>query len=53
VPSGDSAWPSTYSPLSSSLAAKSFMYVTCASISSGDHASIGMSTTSAGAALRR
>lgn len=49
VPSGERAWLSTYSPVSSSRAAKSFMYCTWAEISSGVHLSIGTSLTEAGA----
>lgn len=49
VPSWESAWPSTYSPVPSSRVAKSRMYVMCAEISSGVHRSIGTSLTGAGA----
>ena len=49
VPSGDSAWWSTNSPVSSSSAAKSRIHWTCASTSAGAHWSIGSrSTTGAG-----
>ena len=41
APSADSAWESTYSPVSSSRFAKSFMYCTWASTSSVVHRSIG------------
>ena len=49
APSGDSAWPSTNSPDCRSRVAKSSMYATWASISSGVHRSIGTSFTAAGA----
>src|SRR5690606_2803515 len=49
VPSGASAWLSTYSPVSRSRFAKSSMYCTWAVTSSGAHLSIGTSFTAAGA----
>ena len=49
VPSGDSAWASTYSPVPSSLVAKSRMYWMWASTSAGVQRSIGsQGTTGAG-----
>ena len=49
IPSEDSAWESTNSPLSSSRRAKSLMYAMWAVTSSGVHRSMGTSLVPAGA----